>query len=231
MKRVLLYIYFVLISLVGVSQNLNDRIYTKEGDSIICSITKFDGSWIYYDYSKKDVLKNTYIHMDDIKFYVNNGVKKKPYEYIPKNFTGVVNVDSTIMKSELYSVLMEWVAKNYVSAQNVLQYQDKEDGKIVVKGIISIFYKDVLNSSIEGRLYHTISFFVKNGKYKYIIDNIEFESTLKGSGRGDINSVKPVYGVTTKAWAEIQQKSNSEIETIIQSVNESVKKDKKGNDW
>lgn len=77
------YILFFLISFYSFktfSQELNDRIFTKEGDTILCKITKVEKNWIYYDHMGKKSIKNDYVHMSDIKSYIYNGTKKKPYE-------------------------------------------------------------------------------------------------------------------------------------------------------
>jgi hypothetical protein len=62
-------------------QELNDRIYLKEGDSIICKITSLKTDWVYYDRLRKKKVKSSHVHVDDIKFYMYQGIKTIPKEY------------------------------------------------------------------------------------------------------------------------------------------------------
>lgn len=224
-------IIFLLISILSLktySQNLNDRIFPKEGDSIICKITSVETNWIHYDHKGKKDIKNDYIHMDEIKYYLQNGVIKKPYEYTPKEYSEVVIVDSAITKNDLYSSFMDWIAKNYVSANNVIQYQDKEEGKIVIKGLFSVSVKQIGGYDAGGNIYHTISIYVKNGKFKYTIDNIYFDGK---SGRADINTVKTPTGMMKKDWANIQEQATKELDKTVLSLKAAAKQTKKNKDW
>ena len=38
-------------------------------------------------------------------------------------------------KDEIHSIINQWVAENYNSANNVIQMNDKEAGTIIVKGV------------------------------------------------------------------------------------------------
>lgn len=62
-------ILFILISFKISSQELFDRIYKKDGDSILCNITSVEKNWIYYDHKGKKGMRNDYIHMSEIKYY------------------------------------------------------------------------------------------------------------------------------------------------------------------
>lgn len=228
MNRILL-LLFVLLSFKANAQELNDRIFTKEGDSIICKITLIEKNWLYYDHRGKKSIRNDYIHKDDISYYIYNG---KPYEKEPKEkskeYTEIVIVDSTITKNELYSTFMDWLAKTYVSAKDVIQYQDKEEGKIVAKGLFKVYLNGVYGATEVGNIHHTISIYVKEGKYKYVIGNIYFEG--KAYGESPINGEKP-WGMLQGQWKKINDQSNSEIDKIILSLKSSVNITKKNKDW
>lgn len=85
------FLIFAFLSFQISSQDLNDRIYPKEGDSIICKITLVKTNWIYYDHRGKKDIRNDYIHMSDLKFYLYNGIKRRAYEYEEK----VIQIDSS----------------------------------------------------------------------------------------------------------------------------------------
>jgi hypothetical protein len=56
-------------------------------------------------------------------------------------YSEVVYVDSLADKQELFSRTREWFAKTYNSSNNVIQMEDKENGKIVGKALIQVYHK------------------------------------------------------------------------------------------
>lgn len=231
MKTILAFL-FLSISFGISAQELNDRIYLINGDSIICKITKFDGSWVYYDYSKKGNIKNTYVHLDDVKFYTQNGVKRIPYEYEIKQYTEVVKIDSLLKKDQLYSLFMEWVAKNYVSANNVIQYQDKIEGKIIVKGVFKVYLNAPITNINEeaGYVSHTLSIQVKDGRFKYVIEDLFYDGNARYPGKANVNDVKAPGTLSKNQWLKIKEQVNSEIENSIKSLKGAVS-NKNNGEW
>src|SRR6185312_12849833 len=96
-------------------------------------------------------------------------------------YTGVVQVSGT--QSELYSRAREWFAKTYNSAQSVIQMDDKD--KIVGKPLMIAYYKNYH----FGRIYYTVSVYLKDGKYKYEFTNFYHKGQYTGGG----NYVGNVY--------------------------------------
>lgn len=79
-------------------------------------------------------------------------------------YSEVVKVDSTITKYQLYSKAREWIANVFISSKDVIQMDDREAGKIIVKGSFE------LTSKLDIDLMKfTISIYLKDGKYKYVI--------------------------------------------------------------
>ncbi len=232
MKAILVFL-FSLFSLGIMAQGLNDRIYLNDGDSIICKITKFDGSWVYYGYSKKGNIKNTYLHLDDVKFYIQNGQKRKPYEYEVKQYSEVVKVDSILKKDQLYSLFMEWVAKNYVSANSVIQYQDKLEGKIIVKGLFKVYLNAPITNINEeaGYVSHTLSIQVKDGRFKYVIEDLFYDGNARYPGKANVDEVKTPGTLTKTQWLKIKEQVNSEVENTIKSLKSAVVLNKDNGDW
>lgn len=75
----------------------------------------------------------------------------------------------------LFRKALEWVALTYNSAQDVIQYSDKESGKIICKGTYStnLFMK-------SGWIGHTLTLEFKEGKYRETYSNLYYYSP--GSG-------------------------------------------------
>lgn len=53
-------------------------------------------------------------------------------------YSEVIILDSTVNKSELYSRAREWFAKAFKSSKNVIQMDDKENGKIIGKALMQV---------------------------------------------------------------------------------------------
>ena len=223
---------FTLITLNSFAQTFRDRIYTTEGDSIFCIITKIEKGWIYYDFQGKKELKNKFIHTDDVRSYIMKGnlYELHVHKYAKGMYSEVVVIDSAITKKELFSSFMDWFSKYYVSAQNVIQYQDKEEGKIVGKGIFFVRAKRASSLIEDENINHTISIFAKDGKYKYTIEST-FTSTNKEVVGYDIgNPVAPKW-YPQLIWNGIREQSYFEIQEIINSLKMAALNSKNSTDW
>jgi CspA family cold shock protein len=81
-----------------------------------------------------------------------------------------VFVDSLTNKNELFLRAREWFAKTYKSSMNVIQMEDKENGKIIGKALLKVFMTTFVDSQLEsGFINYSISIYIKDGRYKYEI--------------------------------------------------------------
>lgn len=99
-----------------------------------------------------------------------------------REFSEVINVPNKD-KSILYVNVNEWFVNNFNSAESVIEFQDKESGKIMGK---------YTSSYSEGIHYYmveqTISIDVKDSKIKLVFSNPRYKITgdaLNGNYRGD----------------------------------------------
>ena len=83
-------------------------------------------------------------------------------------YEGVVEIDG-VSKADLYSKALEWFALRYNSANDVIQLKDEDSGKVIGKGLFKINYY-----TREPSIYHTISIYTKDGRYKYIITDLNY---------------------------------------------------------
>lgn len=95
-------------------------------------------------------------------------------------FMEVVYVDSSFKKNELFNTAMNWFARTYISSKEVIQLQDKEQGVIIGKGIIPVYYQYMGINTQDGYMNYTISVYVKDGRYKYEITDFFHEPHLTG---------------------------------------------------
>lgn len=86
-------------------------------------------------------------------------------------YEGIVNVDSAIKKIELYNRSKIYFANAYKSAKDVIQYDDKEIGKVIGKGFIE-FSEAKWLYSVQWDVYFSTEIQAKDGKYKYRLYDI-----------------------------------------------------------
>lgn len=73
-----------------------------------------------------------------------------------------------ITKDEIFERAIKWIALNFKSAKQVIDYQDKSAGSIIAKGILP-------EVSLEGRyvdISFTLSIDVKENKARYVFTNV-----------------------------------------------------------
>ncbi len=92
--------------------------------------------------------------------------------YGQKDFKWDIIIDSLDgTQKELYSKTKVFIAENWVSANVVIQDDDKESGIIIVKGVIQ---KDIFFTLNEHTYVftHTVKFLIKDNKCRIIINNV-----------------------------------------------------------
>ena len=91
------------------------------------------------------------------------------------SFTDVVKVDST-SKDVLFQRARDWFNNTFRNSKEVLQIQDKETGEISGKGIFSSYVKHStlgVDNSYNNDFRFQITIWVKDGKYKYLLSDID----------------------------------------------------------
>ena len=124
------------------------------------------------------------------KLPIDNSTRKITY-------TEVVFVDSLTNKQELFSRAKEWFAKTFQSSTNVIQMEDKEDGKIIGKALLPIYNKTLGDF---GHIHYTISIFLKDGRYKYELSDFYHKGQILSNGDRavDIGSCESMINTNDK---------------------------------
>lgn len=97
-------------------------------------------------------------------------------------------------KNTIYVRAHEWLAKTFVSAEAVIDMQDKEAGKLIGKSSIPVTYTTV--TALSGRVTasqevrYIISIDVKEGKYRCIISNFSHRGDEYTNSYGDLQAEK-----------------------------------------
>lgn len=85
-------------------------------------------------------------------------------------YEGVVDVNPASKQADLYRAGRTWFVDTYVDAKEVLQLDDKADGKMMGKGRYKYSFLNGINISAVTMRF-TLALDVKDGKYRYRIYN------------------------------------------------------------
>jgi len=133
------------------------------------------------------------------------------------SYEGVVKVDG-VSATDLYIRANEWFAKTFNSANAVIQMQDKEAGKIIGKGWIAVSNMGYDAGGFDFR----INFTAKEGRYRYIITDIEHDKkTSKFSSGGGIENEKPACGtflMLKGQWRKLKKQAHDGITEMHQDL-------------
>ena len=148
----------------------------------------------------------------------------------------VQTVDTTMTKNQIYSLANEWFALNFKSANDVLQLQDKESGKLIGKGYtqINVIVNKRGKTSSEGPMSFTFIVFCKDGRYKIIVSNVlyyGYPSSINGNGY-DIKSEKPSFVpmmMFLGYWLKIKAGGYNEIDKMVNDLKNFINKNKSSN--
>ena len=88
----------------------------------------------------------------------------------------VVTLDSTYKKDFLYKNAKIYFVNNYNNANNAIQYDNKEDGKIITKGFLSVSDMYIL-TPFDWRVNFSAEISCKDGRYRYRIYDIGIVET------------------------------------------------------
>lgn len=155
-------------------------------------------------------------------------------------YEGVIYQEGS--QSELQGVLREWIAVNFISAQDVMQLDDVNSGTIIAKGSHP-FNTQVMGMPIPNALDFSLNIKFKDGRFKYQILISDVKSgTHKVTVMNDVMlkdipvkpNGKPYKGSTLRSVNKNKQKMLDEIELfknyLISSL-ENIKPNKNEDDW
>jgi hypothetical protein len=145
-------------------------------------------------------------------------------------------------KNEIYSLTKMFIAETWKSAQNVIQNDDKDGGLILVKGA-SIQKKMFMGGEYNYVYNYSVTFRMRDNKYKITLDNVYCESAYMSSGR-QFTKIQPfdgdncpetgtfaAPGLPKKKAIEMMNQFRSELENLINLYPEFLKREIKKEDW
>ncbi len=118
-------------------------------------------------------------------------------------FSEVIEINN--IKNKLYANAKDWVARTFGDYKEVIQFEDPNEGKLIMKGISNVSSKP--NGSKEDISY-TITIDCKDKKYRYRINDILVHQTIMFSGT-PINPIpsSPLQHLESKISFEKEKES------------------------
>lgn len=162
------------------------------------------------------------------------GVRAEPLSY-----SEVVEVPD-VNKDELFVRGREWFNENFKSSKHVLQIEDKETGELAGKGTMSVIYvyKYMGERSYPADVNFTMNLWVKDGKYKYEIGNLDVNGELsvyKGPVTTSNETDAKAYLVNKKLmnqiYSSVKKETDSNVKQMIESLRQKMAQESKTSNW
>lgn len=136
-------------------------------------------------------------------------------------YSNVVTIDSTINKNELFTRAKAWFVATYNSAKSVIQMEDKDAGIIIGKGVFDVQSGGSGLGLFIVPVRHTVSIYLKDGKYKYEIKDLSGEF---GDNFRSISNKKPSGYLGKRSYEGFLVNLNNEILSTIKSLEYAMNK-------
>ena len=194
------------------------------------------GEQIFYSYFILFVFMNVnVVSYGQKQKEITDQTVKTLYNSLPKvdgkyEYSEVVQLDSTYKKDMLYKNSKLFFADAFKSAKDIIQYDDRDEGKVIGKGNFNIEGGQAvfLNYVTEKWIVNfSLELFSKDGKYRYrIYDfNIEFRRVASGGNSPNLvfnydMTIDDAYKETEKGVAK--KMNRKMFVEIIDRVNSTI---------
>jgi hypothetical protein len=165
--------------------------------------------------------------------FSQNGVLPISEETGKITYQSVVQVDGT-SKNDLYKRGKTWFINTFSSSENVIEYEDKEEGIIMGKGLFPV----KANMVSAGHVRFTIKIEFKDGRYRYTLTDFwhtgEYDSSYDSNTVGDLKEEKPggfMGGMGKRAWNKIKEQTNFHATQMLASLKEKMDAKAANDDW
>lgn len=124
----------------------------------------------------------------------------------------VVTVDSA-KAGQLYERAKQWMARDYQSADAVIQYDSKEEGKIIGRGYWGTY------AALGEQMEHILIIECRDGRVRYTFTDfvkVTTDATL-GKVRKNLESVKMFKKTEQESFAKEAARTGSELEKALKT--------------
>jgi hypothetical protein len=170
---------------------------------------------------------------DDVYPIDTQQVTKTDQSFI---FTKTDTISKT--KDQLYSDTKMFIAKEWKSSKDVIQNDDKENGVILIKGISQQFMS-VTMAGYKFIYSYSVTFKIKDGKYKIIIDNVYCSDAYMTTSTYHADKIQPnqdlpkmySYKPFKTKIPEMMESLKSELQSIIDSYSSYIDRPSSDDGW
>jgi hypothetical protein len=144
------------------------------------------------------------------------------------NYTRIIEADS-INKEALFLKIKDWATQNYRSQKITLDAEDKDGGFLAYKGYLPaklIYSGGIMKGKpYDVDVYHTLRFYIKNGKAKIVFTDLETKSHDLASAFISDKNGKEIERVPIELWGkEFRNPSKSKQEKLFKIYTQDAKK-------
>jgi hypothetical protein len=140
-------------------------------------------------------------------------------------YEGVVTVPGAT-QAELYKRAADWIASAYTEANATGQRQDPATGLLTLQGARPVvahnLYEGVMRSSYAGVVRHTLTIYVKDGRYKYVLTNLTHDAVgtpnMRSGGplEQERSSLFGYAGLGShKPWTDMKVEATRDARTLV----------------
>lgn len=83
----------------------------------------------------------------------------------------IVLLKDSVKRNKIYVATKEWISNSFKSSKSVIDYEDKEEGKIICKG----FFESAMIKRDKLQIKFTMDFTIKDNKYRIQMYNFEMQ--------------------------------------------------------
>ena len=113
-------------------------------------------------------------------------------------YSGTFDVEG-VTADVLYSRAKAWVANAYVSAQDVIQLDDKDAHRVIVKGNTTTHWMLTETATVR----HVLTIETKDGRYRYSLSGFTMSSSSSTWGGHEQPLTRRVHKVVNRTHAQI----------------------------
>ena len=150
-----------------------------------------------------------------------------------------------LTKDEIFSRALNFFIYNYGSGKSVIQTQDKNQGRLMAKGLFNVHKGKTFTAVLDIATWHIIRVDVKEGRARILLTLSEYEiddiSSNKPSSVPNTENIINYYPINPEgknknlmgvAFYKTHKKAISTLDEIEKSILEgSTSKDLESNDW
>jgi len=181
-------------------------------------------------------IKSTLIILTIISALYSINIKAQ--EAVQESYTAVVQADS-LSKDKLYANAKDWILTKFFTADNLIQFDDKEHNSIFVTGHIKMDNKQFPSwgkggaTSDNCTLTFKLEINFKENRYKYELKSLLYSFDRHGvmvDGHEE-STFDKIQGMPKKKIPEVQQEAVSKIKKFIEDLNTAIKNAKNKDNW